>query len=207
VSSSRDRIEQEALNSFARIGYHATSIRTLAEACGLRPPTLYHWYPNKEALLVSLMRGFLEGLDREVLTAIDELVSPVDRLAAAIRAHVVYHGMHRRAAFVTDTEVRALTGENRASIVAMRDDYEQLLLRLVRDGVEAGRFETRDARVATRAILLACTGVSMWFQPSGELSLSQVAEIHVELMLNSLRADAKPRAGRPHQSTGRSLSR
>ena len=42
--------------------------------------------------------------------------------------------------------------------------------------------------VATYAILLQCTGVALWFDPSGPLKLEQVAELHVELVLGSLRA-------------------
>ena len=34
---------------------------------------------------------------------------PALRLAAAVREHVVFHGIHRREAFVTDSEIRALT--------------------------------------------------------------------------------------------------
>lgn len=187
-SSTRSRIENAALDVFAELGYHATSMRTLADAASVRPASLYHWYPNKEALLTSIMRHFLEGLSRELIASVEEHAAPAARLAAAVRAHVTYHGLHRRAAFVTDTEVRGLAGENRERILAMRDGYEQLFLQMIRDGVESGAFRARDPRVATRAILLQCTGVAVWFRPDGPLTLAEVAEIHVELVLNSLGA-------------------
>lgn len=187
-SATRAKVEQAALHSFAEIGYHATSMRSLAETASVGSASVYHWYPNKEALLTSIMRGFLDGLSREVVARIDEQFLPIDCLAAAVRSHVMYHGMHRRAAFVTDTEVRALTGENRDVILAIRDDYEQLFVQMIGDGVESGALECREPRVATRALLLACTGVALWFKPSGPLSLPDVAELHVDLVLNSLNA-------------------
>ena len=41
--------------------------------------------------------------------------------------------------------------------------------------------------MATYAILLQCTGVALWFDPGWPLTLEQVAELHVELVLGSLR--------------------
>lgn len=164
-------------------------MRKLAEEADVRASAVYHWYPNKEALLVSIMDDFLGGLNREVLTAIEQFSDPVQRLAAAVRVHVSYHGLHRRAAFVTDTEVRALTGEARNRILSVRDSYEKLFLLLISDGIESGQMSCRDPKTATRAILLECTGVAVWFRPEGGLSLAEVADIHVDLVLSSLNAN------------------
>lgn len=191
-TSTHDRIEHAALDSFAEIGYHATSMRTLANTASVGAASLYHWYSSKEGLLVSIMRKFLVGLHQEVLAAIEEHSGPRERLSAGVRAHVIYHGLHRRAAFVTDTEVRALTGSQRDEILALRDDYERLFLQLVRDGVRDGVFRSTNPRVTVRAILLACTGVAVWFRPSGELSLLEVAELHVEFVVNALDGRAVP---------------
>lgn len=201
-TTTLERIEDAALSCFARYGYHASSMRTIASEAEVQPATMYHWFANKEALVAALMRRFLEGLTREVVAAIADKSSPVERLAAAVWAHVVYHGTHRKAAFVTDTEVRALTGEQLEEVMRLRDGYQHIFLQLVRDGQEAGVFQARDARIATFAILLECTGVAVWFRPTGELTLPQVADIHVELVLNSLNAGrsaapARRNAGRP----------
>ncbi|MBN8869747.1 MAG: TetR family transcriptional regulator [Solirubrobacterales bacterium] len=186
TSHTRSRIKDAALNSFAEIGYHATSMRRLAEDAEVQASAVYHWYPNKEALLVSIMDDFLGGLNREVLTAVEQFSDPVDRFAAAVRVHVSYHGLHRRAAFVTDTEVRALTGPARDRVLSIRDNYEQLFYHLITDGIEAGQMSCRNPRIATLAILLECTGVAVWFRPEGDMSLAEIADIHVDIVLGSL---------------------
>jgi hypothetical protein len=38
--------------------------------------------------------------------------------------------------------------------------------------------------------LLACTGVALWFDPAGPLTLENVADLQVELVLSSLGADS-----------------
>jgi hypothetical protein len=113
---------------------------------------------------------------------------PALRLAAAVREHVVFHGLHSKAAFVTDSEIRALTEGPRRALIAQRDDYQAIFSEQIRDGIRDGSLRASDARVATYAILLQCTGVALWFDPAGPLRVEEVAELHVELVLGSLQA-------------------
>ena len=51
----REEILDQAVAAFGQYGYHATSMREIAVACGLSQPGLLHYYPNKEALLLALV--------------------------------------------------------------------------------------------------------------------------------------------------------
>jgi AcrR family transcriptional regulator len=187
---TREAIHVAAIELFARRGYHATSMRALASAARVQPAAIYHWYPNKEAILVQLQDDFMARLTARVTAAIGAQPSAALQLAAAVREHVVFHGVNRLAAFVTDSEIRALTDEPRAALVAKRDGYQAIFSGLIRDGIRDGSLRSSDAQVATYAILLQCTGVALWFDPDGPLQLEQVAELHIELVLGSLQASA-----------------
>ncbi len=185
---TRDAIERAAIELFARLGYHATSMRAIAAAAGVQPAAIYHWFASKEAILVHLQDDFMERLTEKVVAALGLHRRPAMRLAAAVREHVVFHGIHRREAFVTDSEIRALTEGARRALIAKRDGYQAIFSEMIRDGIRDGALRASDAHVATYAILLQCTGVALWFDPSGPLTLEQVAELHVELVLGSLQA-------------------
>jgi AcrR family transcriptional regulator len=185
---TREAIHQAAIELFARLGYHATSMRAIASAAGIRPAAIYHWYPSKEAILVELQDDFMARLTERVLAATEAYDRPALRLAAAVREHVVFHGLHTRAAFVTDSEIRALTDGPRLALIAKRDDYQSMFGAMIRDGIRDGSLRVTDAAIATYAILLQCTGVALWFDADGPLNLDQVAELHVELVLGSVGA-------------------
>jgi AcrR family transcriptional regulator len=185
---TRDAIHQAAIELFARLGYHATSMRAIASAAEIRPAAIYHWYPSKEAILIELQDDFMARLTERVLAATERYDRPALRLAAAVREHVVFHGLHTRAAFVTDSEIRALTEAPRLALIAKRDDYQAMFGAMIRDGIRDGSLRVTDAAVATYAILLQCTGVALWFDTGGPLNLDQVAELHVELVLGSVGA-------------------
>lgn len=183
-----DAILEAALELMEQRGYHATSMRDIAAAVDVRTAGIYHWYENKEAILVKLQDDFMRELTAEVVAAIEPQRTAEARLAAAVRAHVRFHGLHTRAAFVTDSEIRALSPRKRALLIAKRDAYQARFVELIQDGVRSGAFTVTEVRVAAYAILLQCTGVALWFDPAGRLSLDEVTEIHIELALGSLGA-------------------
>jgi AcrR family transcriptional regulator len=191
LAETPEAIHGAAVELFAKLGYHATSMRAIAAAARVQPAAIYHWYPSKEAILVQLQDDFMAQLTEKVVAAAERHERPVLRLAAAVREHVVFHGLHAREAFVTDSEIRALTERPRRALIAKRDDYQAMFNEMIRDGIRDGSLRVSDAHVATYAILLQCTGVALWFDPDGPLKLEEVAELHVELVLGSLRASAE----------------
>ena len=58
----REAIVARAAELFARQGYHATSMNQVAEAAGLSKATLYHYYRDKDALLVHIADGHVSRL-------------------------------------------------------------------------------------------------------------------------------------------------
>lgn len=185
---TQEEIRRAAVRLFSRLGYHATSMRTIGAAAGVRPAAIYHWYANKEAILIELQDDFMTQLEERVDAAVAHQQRPALRLAAAVREHVVFHGSHQRWAFATDSEIRALDEGARDALIAKRDAYQARFTEMIRDGIRDRDLRTPEAKVATYAILLQCTGVDLWFDPEGPLSLEEVAELHVELVLGSLQA-------------------
>jgi TetR/AcrR family transcriptional regulator, cholesterol catabolism regulator len=166
-------------------------MRAIAAEAQVQPAAIYHWYASKEEILVRLQDDFMEQLTEQVVAGMDAQKRPALKLAAGVREHVVFHGLHTRSAFVTDSEIRALTDRPRAALIAKRDEYQRIFSETIRDGIRDGSLRTSDVHVATYAILLQCTGVALWFDPAGPLSLDEVAELHVELVLGSLQATAE----------------
>jgi AcrR family transcriptional regulator len=183
---TRRAIDRAAVELFSKLGYHAASMRAIASAANVQPAAIYHWYPNKESILIHLQDEFMRELTFIVESAVSEQVGPVARFAAAIREHVLFHGRHQQEAFATDSEIRALSRQPRTALIAKRDAYQRFFRDLIVEGERLGVFHPADPDVATYAILLQCTGVALWFKAEGALSIDDVADYHVDLALGSL---------------------
>jgi hypothetical protein len=57
-----------------------------------------------------------------------------------------------------------------------------------------GIFQVQNAKLAAIALIEMCNGVSYWYRPQGELTLTQVCYMHADWALGLVRAvrDGKP---------------
>jgi AcrR family transcriptional regulator len=72
-TDTRERVLSEAAALFLRQGYKATTTRQIADALGIRQPSLFHHFPNKQAILDEL---FSLSLDEAVVTAAEAAKRP-----------------------------------------------------------------------------------------------------------------------------------
>ncbi|MBV8368234.1 MAG: TetR family transcriptional regulator [Candidatus Eremiobacteraeota bacterium] len=182
LDDATERIRKAAIALFKTRGYHGTPVRALAEVAKIEAGSLYYHFPSKQQILfdnfVRTMDTLLEGLDR----ASETESTPQGRLRAAVRAHVLFHTRRQAEAFISHTEIRALTEPNRRKILLKRDRYEERFRVLLQAGVDAGIFRIPDVRLTNIAILTMCSGVADWFFQSGRLDAELVAERYVEMV-------------------------
>lgn len=190
---SAQRLRDSALSLFAEKGFEATGIRELAETAGMTPANVYYHAGSKEELLVSLMRECLEGLIEQARAVTAQAGTPVGHLRGLVTAHVRTHVEQRLLCLVSDNELRSLHGDRRASIVALRDTYQQIWENTIRQGAAAGSFTVADTGIATLALLEMCTGVVHWFSPAGRLSVGELGEQFAVMALRCLGAPGAAR--------------
>ena len=186
--SVRENVLAAAVQLFAEYGYHAAPLRDIARMAGIQAASIYYHYANKEALLVEIMESHMLQLNANLERILREQSDPLQRLYAAIANHIRLHTTYKNEFFIIDTEIRALEGDNRSNILALRDRYEKLLPELLHDGMEQGIFRQSDLKVSSYAIIAMCTEVATWFRPNGRLNVQQVIDIYSQMITQGLLA-------------------
>lgn len=130
ASDQRSRIQQVALDLMGRNGVAGTSMRRLAEACGLNVATLYHYFPSKAELVRSLLaeRRYRERLMEEHPSVPPDL-APRERYLALVR--LLLAGAAEEASLW-----RVLIGESVHGDETVRDAINEVFATLV-DGLRA----------------------------------------------------------------------
>ena len=174
---TRDRINDAAIQLFCRQGYNATSLRQIADSVDLQVGSLYNHIRSKEELLFAIMREvMLELFDHSQEAMASAGDDPLQRLVAFLRSSVHFHATRRKQTFIGNTELRGLSDERRAEIVALRDRYEELLVYTIVAARDRGQIEVEDPQLAAFAALAMCTSVATWFRSEGRLSLEDIEE-------------------------------
>lgn len=189
ASPKREEILRVALRMFADYGYHATSLRRLADAVGIEAGSLYNHIASKSDLLARMLffahEELVAGIEQRIAAAPDE--SEV-RLRVAISSHLEFHCMQREQVLVLDREYRVLTGEHAERVRRERVRYEQLFRRIIDDGIARGRFRDHDASLSVKAILRLGPGTAAWFRPDGRASAQEVGALYAALFERGLTA-------------------
>lgn len=196
--SSRQRRRRREIVRVAAIlfdeqGYHQTSMEDIAEAVGIRKPSLYYYFKSKDELLFWIHEEFVDWLlerhDARLklpLTAtqlVHEMIADILELMETHRGHVRVFFEH----------YRELADEHKAKIKRKRDRYHAMVEEFVRRGIETGEFRPVDARLTTLAIFGAANWAYQWYLSDGRLRPREIAYVFSDLLLNGLsRVPAKP---------------
>jgi AcrR family transcriptional regulator len=178
---------------FRRRGFHDTSMQDLAEALGMNRGSLYHYITSKDDLLWTILDGALERLDRRVTQQLDADAPPVERLANAIHEHLRVAADHADELSLIQIELRSLSPDRRREMIARRDVYEARWRRAIAEGIATGDLRPIDVRLAGIGILSICNWFTQWYQPDGQLSVDEIADAFVGLLLGGL----APRGSNP----------
>jgi len=178
-AASDDRRRQlvaRAAALFDERGYHQTSVEDLAEACGIRKPTLYHYFSGKDEILFWIHEEFIDLLiarqqarEQREMPAAEALREIIADVLGVIRSHRGY-------VRVFFEHHRELNGDARAAIRAKRDAYQASIERLFERGIAAGEFRPIDPRLATLVLAGMCNWAYHWYDPEGPLGTDEIAE-------------------------------
>jgi TetR/AcrR family transcriptional regulator len=183
--AKREALLREAAAAFNRQGFHATSLDDIARNLGVTKAALYHYFPNKNALLqacfdkaMAVAFSSLESARRIGATGRDKLrltlSGYLEQLIDELNCCVVL------------IEENALAPKERAKLVQDRDRFEHALRDLVREGIDDGSIVPCDPKLAIFAILGALNWVPKWFRESGPWSARQLTEAFTELFDRAL---------------------
>ncbi len=183
----REMILAHAAALFAQQGYPATSMNAVALACGLSKATLYHYYRDKYALLVSIADGHVGKLHALVQDVLAAGLPPEQRLRTLIRRILLEYAGARDAHRVLTEDVRFLTDRDRARIL----DQERAVVQGFAQAVAGLRPELQAAALATPMTMLLFGMINWmftWVQPGGALDHDALAPMVADLFLGGLPA-------------------
>ncbi|MCZ7575209.1 MAG: TetR/AcrR family transcriptional regulator [Ardenticatenaceae bacterium] len=193
----RDELLVSAAHLFCEKGYHATSMEDIARTLGILRGSLYHHIRSKEDLLIEIMTrgiGYLLELVRPIATS----AQPADeKLGAMIRAHVLAITSHPDVLTVFLHELKSVSPERLPEVLALRDEYEQLVRSVIAGGIDEGVFRPVDVPLATFGLLGLVNWLYQWYKPGGRRKPEEIADQFEDLALHALRneRDEWPVAG------------
>ena len=154
---TRERILVEASELFARRGFHGTSTRAIADAVGIRQPSLFHHFATKSAVMKALLAENVDPMRAVSGELVTQGGSPAVRLARfGLRAvELALRSPFEVAGLFHDDVLNSTEFDgHRRNAEQLRGDQR----RLIAQGIAAGELldvDPRTAQLLFEAVVLA----------------------------------------------------
>ena len=177
--NQRERILTATTQLMSEKGFKGTSLQEVADRVGIHKSTLFHYFKNKEELLLTILEiGISQAtIDLESIFASKGL-SPKKKLEKAICSHIESLAKYKDNVNIYHTEIRFLSKRNQLKYLGIRKRYASLFERLIAQ-VKRGDhkvFKGMDTRIVAFGVLGMCNWVVKWLRVDGPLSPEDIGK-------------------------------
>lgn len=163
----RAEIMEITTRLFAEKGFLETSMREIAEATGMGKSTLYDYFKTKDDILVSYFENEINAITARV-EEIDKCDAPaVEKLRRTMTAHLDYLLANKTLYLKLTVEAQRLGIHSQKRIQISRHAYQDLVCKMIEDGIKEGSFRPVDPMLAMRILLGALNPVVFTTRPTG----------------------------------------
>src|SRR6266478_7781350 len=192
-----DDIVSAAAKVFRTKGYHAATVRDIADEVGILKGSLYHHFDSKEELLYLVVKEPIAQMFRTIAEIAAAEGRAAEKVTRAISAHLEAFDRHYPHLFVYLREREAVKRRFREMIGFSPKEYYRCWQQILREGVENGEFRSDfDIQVTSYGLLGMLNWSCEWYDSQGRLSIKEVAEEFTALALAGIAAN-EPLAARP----------
>jgi TetR/AcrR family transcriptional regulator, cholesterol catabolism regulator len=172
----RADIMRAAAKLFDEVGYHGVNMETIAEAAGLKKPTLYHYVRSKDEILFQIHEAMIEALRSKIAERRDARLGPEAILHGVCID--IFEQMHDFPGYVRAffEHMRDLDAERRAKIRKERNAYLAEVMNVIGEGMDAGLFRKADQRLTALALLGVCNWGYQWYRPKSDGPPREIAQ-------------------------------
>jgi AcrR family transcriptional regulator len=181
----RGQILAHAAALFARHGYTATTMNQVAAACGVTKPTLYHYFTDKQSLLLHIAAGHVERLEQLAREVHAQPLDPQARLRALIERFMQAYASAQHEHRVLTEDVRFLPEDERHRVV----QAERRVVAGFAEAIVALRPDLQ-ARQLHKPLTMLLFGMMnwtfTWLRPDGALTYDALGEMIADLFCGGL---------------------
>ena len=169
----REAILQTAAQLFLEKSYGRTALNDVAERLNITKPALYHYFDNKEEILLECYR-WGSGLIEERLTAVARYGTGLEKVEAFIYAYASVMTVNFGRCVMRLDEAD-LSSKALAEVRAYKGKIDRRLRSFIEEGIEDGSIAPCDSKLAAFAIAGAVNWICMWYKPEGPRSAEEIA--------------------------------
>jgi TetR/AcrR family transcriptional regulator, cholesterol catabolism regulator len=197
---TRRRILDAAAHVLSQKGYAGTRLSDVADYAELQAPAIYYYFPSREDLIEEVMYAGIADMRGHLQNALDALppeTSPIDKILAAVEAHLRHELELSDYASASIRNSGQMPERLRARQLKEDAAYGRIWRRLFDEASADGQLrDDLDARLAQLLVIGALNWCAEWFDPrrSSVDAVVSNAQVLVRNGLSAARSTKRVRA-------------
>lgn len=173
-ATKREAVLQTAAQLFLEKSYGRTSLNDVANRLNITKPTIYHYFSNKEEILLEIYRLGSAMIEETLNEIAAHGGSGLEKVEAFIYsyANVMTVNFGR---CVMRLDEGDLSPAAFAEVRSYKRKIDRRLRSFIQEGIDDGSIESCDPKIAAFSIAGALNWICMWYEPAGPLSPDEIA--------------------------------
>jgi TetR/AcrR family transcriptional regulator len=188
----REVLLREASASFNHRGYHGTSLTEIAKKLGVTKAALYTYVPSKEELLYYCHDSAMDLALDVLRTAKLSSGTGLQKLRLTLQGYLEMM-LGTEGSYVVLLEENAMKPIHVKAITKRRDAFEKGMRDFINEGIEDGSIIPCNAKIAIFVAMGALNWSRKWYDPKGEWTGPQIAEVLTQMLERGLASSPAPR--------------
>jgi len=173
-ASKREAILRTAAQLFLEKSYGRTSLNDVADRLNITKPTLYHYFRNKEDILLGCYRWGGALIEESLNKIAVQYGTGLEKVEAFIYAYATVMTVNFGRC-VMRLDEGDLSGKARTEVRTYKRKIDRRLRSFIQEGIEDGSIVPCDTKIAAFSIAGALNWICMWYEPEGPLSAEEIA--------------------------------
>jgi len=190
---------ETAAAMFNELGFDRTSMNSIAEKLGVTKPSLYHYYPSKDAILIACFKEAGVTFERRMLVVLQEDVTAYEQLLGVLRLYVkAMEWDVFRALVLADERTLSKAGSNHVNKAKRR--INTAVEKLITEAVADGDLKVDNPRLASFAVFGIYNWMAVWRTKDWSSNGDEIEQAFENFILAGL--GARPTKRRRRKKTG-----
>jgi AcrR family transcriptional regulator len=167
LNRRRHEIFAASVHLFLKKGFRETSMREIAIAAGMGKSSLYDYFKTKDEILLWGVEDELFDLRVAAQEIAGNPIPAIDRLRQVMQKQLEFLVERKDFYLKLSFEVQRLSMQSQKRIQVRRHAYQDLICKLIDEGIQEGSFRRVDSLLVTRTLITALTPTVFTSRPSG----------------------------------------
>lgn len=173
-ATKREAVLKTAAQLFIEKSYARTSMNDVADRLKITKPALYHYFDNKEDILLECYRLGVGLIEKTLSEIADHGGTGLQKVEAFIHSYALVMTVNYGRC-VMRLDEGDLTSDARTEVRAYKKKIDRRLRGFIQEGMEDGTIAQCDTKIAAFSIAGALNWICMWYEPEGALSPAEIA--------------------------------